>query len=101
LERLCHLETVGEFGGQQCKQFAVCTYVEWCLTHSCSQTCTQVFVGLRQNVILEVVKLHPSFAILVDDALQQLGFFHRNHLEVSRELVLDLNLRNVALAVSV
>jgi hypothetical protein len=101
LERVCHLETVREFGGQQCKQFAVCTYVEWCLTHSCSQTCTQVFVGLRQNVILEVVELHPAFAILVDDPLEQFGFFHCNHFEVRSEIVLDLNLRNVALAVPV
>jgi len=39
--------------------------------------------------------------MLVDDPLEQLGFFHSDHFEVRCELVLDFDKGDVAISVSV
>lgn len=60
------------------------------------QACAQVFVGLRQDLVLEIVEVDAALAVLVDDAFQQLGFLHRDDFEVRCELVLQLDLSYVA-----
>jgi len=70
LEGVDDLETVGEFGGEQVEQLAVGDHVQLHVADARGQPCARVLVGLRQDLVLEVVEVDSAFAVLVDDAFE-------------------------------
>lgn len=94
-------EAVCQFSCEQVEELAVRPGFEGSEVRACGQACAQILVSLRENVVLEVVELDAPFAVLVDDALQQLSLFDGDGLVVLRELVLQFNLGDVPLSVFV